>query len=171
MSSLWQNSLKIRALQWSLTNRATVAVRFCHTVLAVSNCIKHDSTSYTVLKHVAVEFGHGMCSCDTGTQCWVNKFNVEAAHFGVRMLKRRPPGGGALPNRTEIWLLEGVKVDEIGWNCHGTIWTQRQTFSNGIHPPGPPALWTSMQNPCVQVERLLGSVKQQKESDRVTLCK
>ncbi len=40
--------------------------------------------------------------------------NVKAAHFGARVLKRRPPGEGATPNRTEIWLFEGVKVDEIG---------------------------------------------------------
>ncbi len=26
------------------------------TVLAVSNCVRHDGTSYTVLKHVEVEF-------------------------------------------------------------------------------------------------------------------
>ncbi len=29
------------------------------------------------------------------------------------MLKRRPPGWGAMPNRTEIWLFEGVNMDEI----------------------------------------------------------
>ncbi len=40
--------------------------------------------------------------------------SVEAAHFGTRMLKMKPPGGGGMPNRTEIWLFEGVKVDEIG---------------------------------------------------------
>ncbi len=96
--------------------------------------------------------------------------NVKDAHFGARMLKRRPPGGGGgMPNGTQMWLFEGVKVDEIGWNFHGTIWTQRQTFSRGIHLPGPPAPWASMQKPCVQVERLLGSVKQQKESNRVTI--
>ncbi len=40
--------------------------------------------------------------------------NVKAAYFGARVLKRRPPGKGAMTNRTEIWLFEGVKVDEIG---------------------------------------------------------
>ncbi len=40
--------------------------------------------------------------------------NVKDAHFGARVLKRRLPGKGAMPNRTEIWLFEGVKVDEIG---------------------------------------------------------
>ncbi len=74
-----------------------------------------------------------------------------------------------MPNKTEIWLLEEVKVDEIGWNFHGTIWTQRQTFSSGIHPPGPQVLWAHMQKHCVWVKRLLGLVKQQKESNRVTL--
>ncbi len=139
------------------------------TVLAVNNCIRHDSTSYTVLKCVEAEFGCGMCRCDTGTQCWVHKFNVEAAHFGPRVLKRKPPGEGATPNRTEIWLFEGVKVDKIGWNFHGTIWTQRQTFSRGMNPPGPLALWASMQKPHVWVKRLLRSVKQEKESDGVTI--
>ncbi len=67
---------------------------FLYTVLAVSTCVRHDSTTYAVLIHVEVEFGHGMCSCDTGTQCWVHKFNVEAAHFGARMPKRRPPERG-----------------------------------------------------------------------------
>ncbi len=95
--------------------------------------------------------------------------SVEAAHFGAPMLKRRPPGEGARPNRTEIWLFEGVKVDEMDWNYHGRIRSQRQTFSSGIHPPGPLALWASMQKPCVQVKRLLGLVKQQKESNSVTI--
>ncbi len=145
------------------------ALNFWSTVLAVSNCVGHDGTSYAVLKHIEVEFGRGTSSCDTGTQCSVHWINVKTAHFGAKMLKRNPPGGWAMPNRTERWLFEGIKVDEIGWNFHGTIWTQRQTFSSGIHPPGPPALWASMQKPCVWVERLLGSVKQQKESERVTL--
>ncbi len=60
-------------------------------------------------------------------------------------------------------------MDEIGWNSHGRIRTQRQTFSSGIHSPGPPAPWASMQKPHVRVERLLGSVKQQKENDGGTL--
>ncbi len=42
-----------------------------NTVLAISNCISHDSTCYTVLKHVEVEFWCGICRCDPGTQCWV----------------------------------------------------------------------------------------------------
>ncbi len=36
------------------TNRPQI--RHPHTVLAVSNCIKHDGTSYAVLKHVEAEF-------------------------------------------------------------------------------------------------------------------
>ncbi len=35
------------------------------------------------------------------------------AHFGARVLNRRPPGEGDLPKRIEFGLLEGVKVDEI----------------------------------------------------------
>ncbi len=97
------------------------------------------------------------------------QINVEAAHFGARVLKRKPPGGGAMPNEREIWRFQGVKVDEIDWNFHGTIQTQRQAFSSRIHSPGPPAPWASTQKPCVHVERLLHSAKQQKESDRVTI--
>ncbi len=40
--------------------------------------------------------------------------NVKAAHFGARVLKRNSPGGGAMPNRRDIWLFQGVNVDEIG---------------------------------------------------------
>ncbi len=43
------------------------------TVLAVSNCFVHDGTSYAVLKRVEVEFWCGTCSCDTGTQCSVQR--------------------------------------------------------------------------------------------------
>ncbi len=39
--------------------------------------------------------------------------NVRDAHFSARVLKRRPPGGGTMPNRTRIWLFEGGKVDEM----------------------------------------------------------
>ncbi len=39
-----------------------------YTVLAISNCVRLDGTSYAVLKHVEVEFQCGPCSCDTGTQ-------------------------------------------------------------------------------------------------------
>ncbi len=67
-----------------------------------------------------------------------------------------------MPNRREIWLFQGVNMDEIGWNFHGGIRTTWSTISTGIHSPGPPALWASMQKPCVWVERLLGSMMQQK---------
>ncbi len=49
--------------------------------------------------------------------------NVQAAHFGARMLKRRPPGGWGMPNRREIWLFSGVNGNEIGWIFHGGILT------------------------------------------------
>ena len=81
--------------------------------------------------------------------------NVKDAHFGARILKRETTTGG--------------DVDEIGWNFYGRIRTQRQTFSSGIHPPCPLALWASLQKPHVQVERLLGLVKQEKESNGVTI--
>ncbi len=142
---------------------------FLNTVLAVSNCVGHDSTSYAVLKCVEMGFWCGTCRCDTGTQSWVHRGNVKADNFGARILKRKPPGGGAMPKRREIWLFEGVKVDEMHWNFYRRILTPWPTIFTGIHSPGPLALWASMQKPCVRVERLLGSVKQQKESNRVTL--
>ncbi len=54
-----------------------------------------------------------MCRCDPGTQCWVHWVNVKAAHFGARMLKRRPPGGGACQT--------GLKSDRV------TIWQVNKT--------------------------------------------
>ncbi len=141
-----------------------------NTVLAVNNCVEHDDTSYVVLKCVEVEFWCGMCRCDTGTQCWVHRINVKAAHFGARMLKGKPPGEGAMPDRREICLFQGMNVDDIGWNFQGGIQTPWPTISTWIHSAGPPVLWASMQKPRVWVERLLRSMKQQKESNRMTLC-
>ncbi len=140
------------------------------TVLAGSNCVEHDSTSYAVLKCVEVEFWCGISRCDTGTQCWVHRVNVKAAHFGARVLKRKPPGEGAMPNWIEIWLFQGVNVNEMGWNFHGRILTPWPTISIGIHSLGHLVPYVSTQKPHVWVERLLYSVKLQKESDRVT-CK
>ncbi len=39
-----------------------------------------------------MEFWCGTCRCDPGTQCWVHRVSVKAAHFGARVLKWRPPG-------------------------------------------------------------------------------
>ena len=39
--------------------------------------------------------------------------HAKAAHLGARVLKRRTPGEGGMLKRLEIWLFEGVKVDEI----------------------------------------------------------
>ncbi len=84
--------------------------------------------------------------------------------------KGRQLEGGGMPNRRrEIWPLQGVKVDEMDWNFHRRILTPWATISTRIHSPGPLALWANMQKPFVRVERLLGSVKQQNESDGVTL--
>ncbi len=137
-----------------------------HTVPAVSNCVEHDGTSYAVLKRVEVEFWCGTCTCDPGTQRSVRRVNVEAAHFGARMLKREPTGGETMPNRREIWLFQGINVDEMAKILIGKT---RPTISTGSHSPGPPAPWASMQKPRVRVERLLRSVKQQKESDQGSL--
>ncbi len=58
----------------------TVVEHNC-TVLAISNCVGHDSTCYAVLKCVDVAFWCATCRCDPGTQCWVHRVNVQAAHF------------------------------------------------------------------------------------------
>ena len=140
-------------------------------MLAVSNCVRLGGTSYAVLKHVEVEFWCGTCRCDTGTQCWVYRVNVKAAHFGARVLKRKSPGEGAMPNRREIRLFQGVNMDEIGWNFHGRIWTPRSTISTGIHSPGPLALWVSMQNtlcPGWEVARFGEATKREQQGDNLT---
>ncbi len=54
-------------------------------------------------------------------------------------------------------------------NLYGTIPAPRPNIFIRLHPPGPPAPCTGMQKPRVWLERLRGSVKQQKESDRVTM--
>ncbi len=81
-------------------------------------------------------------------------------------------GGGGHTKQDWHLAFQGGKS---GWNwlkfCGG-IWTPWLTISTGIHSPGPPVSRASMRKPRVQVERLLGSVKQQNESwerDRVTL--
>ncbi len=64
--------------------------------------------------------------------------------------------------RIEIWLFQGVKVDEIPCIFHGAILPALPpAISQGIHSPGPPELCLSWQKPHVQVERLLGAVKLQ----------
>ncbi len=70
------------------------------------------------------------CRCDIGTQSWVQRFNVQAAHLGTRMLKRKWPGRGPMPNGTEIWLFEGEKVDEMAWNF---LWDNPSHQVNHFH--------------------------------------
>ncbi len=134
---------------------ATLSSHQSITVLAVSKCVKHDKTWNTVLKHVEVEFWCGLRRCDTGTQCWVQKSMSRLPILVLECSKGGHLEGGAMPNRTEKWLFERENVDEIGWNSHGRIKTPWPAIPTGIHPPGPPALWESMQKPCVRVERLL----------------
>ena len=69
-----------------------------------------------------------------------------------------------MPNRTEIWLFQGGKS---GWNWLKVLWKNPNPKADIFHWDSLPR--ASMQKPHVQVERLLGSVKQQKESDGVTI--
>ncbi len=110
-----------------------------------------------------------MCRCDTGAQCWVHRVNVKAAHFGARMLERKTTGGGHAKQDRNLALLGG----KCWWNClkfSCKNLNPKADISSGILSPEPLAPNASMQEPCVRVRRLLARlVKQQKESDRVTL--
>ncbi len=138
-----------------------------HTVLAVSKCIKHDETWNTVLKCVGMKIWCGTCRFDTGTQCWVHRSVLR-----LPILPECSKGGhleGGMPKRREIWLFQGANMDETAWNFDARIQSPWPTISTGIHSPGLRVPWASMQKPLVRVERLLHSVKQEKESERVTL--
>ncbi len=74
-----------------------------------------------------------------------------------------------MPYRTENLLFEGEKVDEMTWNFCGTVPAPRPIISTQFHAPGPPAPCTSMQEPSVLVDRLLASVMQEKESNKVAI--
>ncbi len=67
----------------------TYRLIFLNTVPAVSKCIEHDET-WNATEECWSENRCGTCRCDTGTQCWVQWVSVKTAHFGARMLKRRP---------------------------------------------------------------------------------
>ncbi len=118
-----------------------------YTVLAVSNCVGHDVTSYAVLQRVEGGFWCGTCRCEIGTHCWVHRLNVKAAHFGATMLKRKTTGEGDILKGLEIWPFPGVNADEIAWNFPGGVLPTRHTLSRGNHSPGPPELWASTQKP------------------------
>ncbi len=90
---------------WSWLGKLFVE-RWC-TVLAISNCVRHDGTSYAVLKCVEAESWCGTSRCDTGTQCWVHGVNVEAAHFGARVLKRETTRGGPCQTGLEFGFFRG----------------------------------------------------------------
>ncbi len=100
------------------------------TVLAMSKCVKHDEAWNTVLKHVDVEFWCGTRRCDAGTQCWVFKVNVKAVHFGARMLKRRPPGGGGHAKQDWKVAFWGGKC---GWNGLKFLWDNPSLQANHFH--------------------------------------
>ncbi len=101
-----------------------------------------------------MEFWGGTCRYDTQAQCWVQSIIVRAAHFGARMLKRRPPGGGGTLNRLKIWLFQGANVDEMDWNFHRTIPAPWPIISTRLHSPGPPALCAIMQNPIYSITQI-----------------
>ena len=53
------------------------------------------------VEHIDVLLGHNV------------EYTGEGCPFGARVLKRKLPGGGGMPNRREIWLFQGVNMDEI----------------------------------------------------------
>ncbi len=92
----------------------------------------------------------------------------------ARMLKRRPPGEGAMPNRTEIWLLKGVNAaDEMDWNFHWTIPAPWPIISTWIHSSGPllPCAGTQ-KTPCsgLEVAMFREAAKRERRGDNLT-CK
>ncbi len=123
-----------------------------NTVLGVKISHGHDYTSCSTLGHFEVEFRCGIRRHDTQTQCSTQRFMVGAAHFGARMLKMRPTGEGGMPIRLKIWLFQGANVDEMDGNFHGIIPAPWPIISTGFHPPGPPALCTTMQDPIVRAK-------------------
>ncbi len=91
------------------------------TILAVSDCIEHAITSYAALKRVEVKFGCATNRCDPWTQCWVHRFNVKAAHFGARVLKRRSPAeGGDVFQNQEMIISSFHLASNVCCQSHGT---------------------------------------------------
>ena len=119
------------------------------TVLGVKISHGHDYTPCATLGHFEMEFWCGTHRYDTQTQCWVQSFIVRAAHFGARMLKRRPPREGGTPKRLKIWLFQGANENAMDWNFYRRILTPWPTISTGFHSPGHLALCATMQNPII----------------------
>ena len=108
------------------------------TVLAVSNCIGHDSTSYTVLKHVEVEFRCGTSSCDTGTQCSVHRSMSRLSILVLECSKEGHLKGGTRQAEQKYGFFKGLK-----WMKLAKIFME-QSGPKGRHfPVGfiPQALW------------------------------
>ncbi len=83
---------------------------------------EYDIASYAVLRWCEVEHIDVIFLTTVLRQ----RFIVKVAHFGAGVIKRRLPAeGGSMLKWTEIWLFEGVKVDEIAPTFHGTILTPR----------------------------------------------
>ena len=80
-----------------------------YTVLAVSNCVEHDGTSYAVLKCVEVELWCGTCTCDTETQRWVHWVNVNVVNEFCLHVKVSPRHSlfVASPNVATSWPGQG----------------------------------------------------------------
>ncbi len=112
------------------------------------------------VKRVDVIFGHNVQY--TGSMSRLPILVLECSKGSY--LERGPH-----QTRTKQWLFVGVNADEMDWNYHGPIPAPWPIISTQTHFSGPPASCTGTQQSRVRVERLLCSVKQQKESDRVTL--
>ncbi len=111
--------------------------------------------------------------CDSWAQCWVQRFKVQAAHPGGRILKRKSPGEEGMPKGLEIWLFEGVKVDEIAWNFRGPIPApQAQHFHRVLFPGCPGAMHKYAKTLCRGwgVGRFGETTKRERQGDTLT-CK
>ncbi len=109
-----------------------------------------DGISYTVLKHVEVEFWCGVCRCDPGTQCSVHWINVKAAHFGARMLKRRPTGGG--PPVLFTCQVVTSSLPFCSFTEPSNLSTRTQDFWMLAHGAGGPGEWIPLENVCLWVQ-------------------
>ena len=77
-----------------------------------------------------------MRRCDPGTQCSVHRVNVKDAHFGARVLKRRPPGEGGRAKPKRDLTFSGGKSGQNELKILQKILTPWPTISTGIYSPG-----------------------------------
>ncbi len=113
------------------------------------------------VKDVEVKLWCGACRCDAWVQCWVQRFNVEFCHFGslkeAMWRGRHTQEAGSLAFSGGSW-----------WNCLKFSWGNsspqaHHLYRDSLHPIH--AVCRHVNTQCLG-ERLVGSVKWHKDSDR-----